>query len=104
MPQIKHIVLLKFKPETTDAKVEELFAELGRLADKLDGVLDFNWGKNNSQEGLDKGFTHGFVMTFRDDAGRDEYLPHPDHEVIKGKIFAELDGGFDGVHVLDWYG
>ena len=102
MPQIKHAVLVKFKSSTPPAKIDEVFAALEGLKDKIPGLLDFTGGPYSSEEGLNKGFTHGFVMTFVDAAARDGYLPHPDHEVVKQLIVPELDGGLDGVVAFDW--
>jgi len=102
MSTIKHVVLLRFKPEISQSKIDEIFAALAGLKDKIPGLLDFSGGPYSSDEGLNKGFTHGFVMTFADAASRDVYLPHPDHEVVKNIIFPELDGGLDGVVAFDW--
>ena len=102
MAQIKHAVLLKFQSSTTPAKLEGLMAALGGLCGKIPGLLDFSGGAYSSPEGLNKGFTHGFVMTFADAASRDGYLPHPEHEKVKNVIFPELDGGLDGVVAFDW--
>ncbi|MDO1502682.1 Dabb family protein [Winogradskyella maritima] len=38
----------------------------------------YEWGTNNSPEGLDKGFTHAFFLTFKSEEDRAIYLPHPD--------------------------
>lgn len=102
MSQVKHVVLLKFKSSITPAKIDEIFAALAGLVGKIPGLLDFSGGAYSSGEGLDKGFTHGFVMTFTDAASRDGYLPHPEHEKVKAIIFPELDGGLDGVVAFDW--
>ncbi len=102
MPQVKHVVLLKFKSTTTPQKVREMFAALDGLRGKIPGLLDFSGGPYSSGEGLNKGFTHGFVMTFADAQSRDTYLPHPEHEKVKQIIFPELDGGLDGVVAFDW--
>jgi hypothetical protein len=83
---LKHIALVKFKAGTSDNKIEELFLEIQRLKDRIPGIVDFTWGKNNSPEGLDQGFTHGFVMTMKDAAARDAYLPHPEHERVKAIV------------------
>ena len=40
----------------------------------------FEHGVDVSVENKQKGFTHGFVVTFRDEKGRDVYLPHPAHQ------------------------
>jgi hypothetical protein len=79
-----------------------LFGELAALTRSIPGLLDCFAGANSSAEGLAKGFTHGFVMTFRDAASRDAYLPHPEHEKVKQKLLALIDGGAAGVVVLDW--
>jgi hypothetical protein len=55
------------------------------------GILDYSWGANNSPEGLSQGFTHAFVMTFRDVAARDAYLPHPAHEKVKQQILPHVE-------------
>ena len=102
MTQVKHVVLLKFKAGLSQAKIDEIFAALDGLRGKIPGLLDFSGGAYSSDEGLNKGFTHGFVMTFTDAASRDAYLPHPEHEVVKKMIFPELDGGLDGVVAFDW--
>ena len=97
--QLRHIVLFKFKEEATKAQiknVEEAFAELPL---KIKEIKEFEWGLNNSPENLDKGFTHGFLLTFDSEAGRDIYLPHPDH-----KAFGEIVGPLlEDVFVLDYW-
>ena len=102
MPQIKHVVFVRFKASTSQQKVKQLFAALDGLRHKIPGLLDFSGGPYSSGEGLNKGFTHGLVMTFADAASRDAYQPHPEHEKVKALIFPELDGGVDGVVAFDW--
>lgn len=102
MPKIKHVVFLSFKADTPQAKLDEIFADLRGLQDKIPGILDFSGGPTVSVEGLERGHTHAFVMTFADTAARDNYLPHPDHEVVKAKILEVLAGGIGGVTVMDW--
>lgn len=102
MAQVKHVVLLRLKAGLQPAKVQEIFTALAGLQKKIPGILDFCWGPYSSHEGLNKGFTHGFIMTFASEAARDTYLPHPDHEVVKALILPELDGGLDGVVAFDF--
>lgn len=102
MPRVKHVVLLRVKPETPAGVLKELFEALAGLKHEIPGILDFSGGAYSSHEGLDKGFTHGFVMTFADEASRDAYLPHPAHEVVKAMVWKVLDGGLDGVVAFDW--
>lgn len=101
MPRVKHVVLLRFKPEATPHVLAELFSAVAALRHTIPGLLDVSWGANNSPEGQAKGFTHGFVMTFADVASRDGYLPHPTHETVKSMLLQWVDGP-SGVIVVDW--
>ncbi|MFM8743626.1 MAG: Dabb family protein, partial [Cytophagales bacterium] len=53
----------------------------------IPGITSFEYGVNNSPENLNKGFTHVYLLTFKDAQSRDSYLPHPEH-----KKFGELLG------------
>ena len=86
MTAIKHIVLLKFKPTTTEALIEDTFQNLAGLKGLIPGIAEFVGGPYSSPEGLNQGYTHGFVMTFDSPEARDAYLPHPEHERVKSKI------------------
>jgi len=96
---LRHIVLFKFKEDASEAeiaRVEEVFAD---LPDKISEIKDFEWGINNSPENLNKNFTHGFLLTFDSEEGRDIYLPHPDH-----KAFVEIVSPIlEDVFVLDYW-
>jgi hypothetical protein len=102
MSRVKHVVLLRFKREMPAEALTQLLASVDDLRYKIPGLLDVSAGSNSSSEGLAKRFTHGFVMTFADEASRDGYLPHPAHEVVKEQILHWIDGGADGVIVMDW--
>lgn len=91
MAKIKHVALIKFKEGTTEDQVQKAFDELMDLSESVPGVEDYVAGPNNSPEGLNKGYTHGFVMTFTDAASRDAYLPHPDHERVKASVLPLVD-------------
>jgi len=99
---ITHVVLLRVKKTVPAKEVERAFGAIGALKGRIHGILSYSWGPYSSPEGLHKGFTHGFVMTFTDAAARDAYLPHPEHEVVKSMVFELLDGGLDGVIAFDW--
>jgi hypothetical protein len=98
---ITHMVLLKVRKDVPKEKLDRVFAELAALKGKIPGLLSFSGGSYSSPEGLNRGFTHGFVMTFRDAAARDAYLPHPEHEKVKEFVLGVLDGGLDGVIAFD---
>ena len=95
---LRHVVLFKFKEGTTPEKIAEIEKAFAALPAKIPAIIDFEWGTNNSPEGHDQGYTHCFLVTFKDAAGREVYLPHPAH-----KEFVALAGPhFDAVHVVDY--
>ncbi|MGB1128761.1 MAG: Dabb family protein, partial [Haloferula sp.] len=73
------------KKDAPAEKIAELEKAFAALPEKIDTITDFEWGTNVSPEGHDKGFTHCFLVTFKDKAGLEVYLPHPAH-----KAFVEL--------------
>ncbi len=99
---VKHVVLLKFKKNTPPEKIKDLFTSLGNLRQHMRGILDFSAGACSSPEDLNRGYTHGFVMTFTDPATRDLYLPDPAHKAIVDQLLPELEGGINGVLAFDW--
>ena len=99
---IKHLVLLKFRSDVTGATIAGCFQALAALRGKVPGLVDFAGGPYSSPEGLQRGYTHGFVMTFESAASRDAYLPHPAHQAVAELIVGNLEGGLDGVVAFDF--
>ena len=91
MAEVKHIVLLKFKPGTTPQQVSGFFKKLAGLKGQIPGLKEFTGGSYSSPEGENKGYTDGFIMTFSDAAARDGYLPHPVHEKVKAEIVPHVE-------------
>ena len=77
---LRHVVLFAFKEGTPPEKVKEIEKAFAALPSKIPTICDFEWGTNNSPEGLNDGFTHCFLVTFKDDKGRAVYLPHKAHK------------------------
>lgn len=96
---LRHLVMFKFKPEVAPKKLDEINAAFRGLQNGIAEIQAFERGTNNSPEKLDKGFTHGYLVTFASEADRDAYLPHAEH-----KKFVELIGGsIDDVLVFDYW-
>lgn len=93
MSKVKHIALLKFKPETTEEQIQKIFDDLLDITESIPGIEDYVSGTNISQEGFDQGYTHGFITTFTDVAARDAYLVHPEHERVKKALLEQLATG-----------
>ena len=88
---IQHIVLLKFKPAVSEETIAGLFAQLAQLQPMIPGMTSFSGGPYTSDEGLNQGYTHGFIMTFIDAEARNHYLPHPEHQRVKTAILPAVE-------------
>jgi len=69
------------------------------LPSQIKEIKDFEWGKNNSPEGLNQGFTHCFFVTFASEKDREVYLPHPAHKAFIDVLKPHLDK----VLVIDYW-
>ena len=97
--QLRHVVLFKFKESATAADIKGVEEAFAALPAKIKEIRGFEWGTNNSPEGLDKGFTHCFFLSFDSEEDRAIYLPHPDH-----KAFGDVLGPhLDDVLVIDYW-
>lgn len=97
--QLRHVVLFKFKESATAGDIKKVEEAFSALPGKIPQIRDYEWGTNNSPEGLDKGFTHCFFLTFDSEEDRAVYLPHPDH-----KAFGAILGPYlEDVLVVDYW-
>jgi len=96
---LRHVVLFKFKDETTDEQVGQIERAFCALPDKVDAIYDFEWGTDVSVENRQQGFTHCFFVTFLSEEDRAKYIPHPAH-----KAFGEMLGPYlEKVLVIDYW-
>src|SRR5690606_3384332 len=79
---LRHVVLFKFKDDASPEDVKRVEQAFAALANKIKLIKDFEWGTNNSSEGLNQGLTHCFLVTFKTEKDRDAYLVHPDHKAF----------------------
>jgi hypothetical protein len=77
--QVKHMVVFKYKPETTPEQIKVASSAFKELRYKIPGIVSFEHGDNISAENKSKGFNHVYLLTFKNAAARDAYLPHPEH-------------------------
>jgi hypothetical protein len=77
---LRHIVMYKFKDEATPQQIQQVIDTFAALPGKIDAIAGFEHGPNVSPEGKSEGFTHCFVVTFRDEKSRDTYLTHAAHQ------------------------
>jgi hypothetical protein len=88
---LRHVVLFKFKDGTSKEQVEKIVTEFKALPKKIPGILEFEYGTNNSPEGLNDGLTHAFLVTFKSEKDREVYLPHAAHSAFVEILKPHLD-------------
>lgn len=79
---LRHVVLFGFKDSATPADITGIEQAFAALPDQIDLIVDFEWGTDVSVENISRGYTHCFFVTFRSEADRDAYLPHPAHRAF----------------------
>ncbi len=98
---LRHVVLFKFKDDITPEAVREIENAFAALPSKVEAIYDFEWGTDVSVENLADGFTHCFTVTFKSEADRAAYLPHPAHKEFGALL--RKDNRLDKVLVLDYW-
>jgi hypothetical protein len=96
---LRHAVFFKFKESASQADVREVEEAFGALPEQIPEIYEYEWGTNNSPEGLNKGFTHAFFVSFLSEADRDVYLPHPAHRAFVDILQPHLEDVF----VVDYW-
>lgn len=97
---LRHVVIFKFKEESSEEDVNKLNTAFNALADSIPVIKDFEWGLNDSPEDFHQGFTHCYLLTFASEEDRDSvYTPHPQHQAF----VASLQPHLEKVFVVDYW-
>lgn len=86
---LRHVVAFKFKESASKEDIKKVEDAFRALKPKIPQIVSLEAGTNNSPEGLNKGCTHGWILTFESEKDRDDYLVHPDHKEF-GKLVGPL--------------
>lgn len=76
---LRHVVCFQFKKEVSQERRSQAIEDFLDLKNQIPEIKKFEGGEDISVEGLSKGFTHCYVLTFESEADRDIYIPHPSH-------------------------
>ncbi len=98
---LRHAVFFQFKEESSEEDIQRVAEAFAALPSKIDTIVDFQWGTNNSPEGFDDGYTHCFLLSFKTAADRDAYIPHPAHA---GEFADVLRPHMKSAFVIDYWG
>jgi quinol monooxygenase YgiN len=92
--EFRHVVFFKFKAEATPEQVKEIEKAFAELPKKVPTITGYEWGLSESVEKLNDGYTHCFLVTFKDKAGLEAYLPHEAHKAFGAKLKPLLEKAF----------
>ena len=87
----RHVVIFKFKDDATKEQVTKIEKEFAALSKKIETITGYEWGTNVSPENHAQGYTHCFIVSFKDRAGLDVYLPHEAHKAFVEILLPVLD-------------
>jgi hypothetical protein len=91
MGLVRHMVICRFKEGTTTEKANDLLSLILKMKGRIPGIVGIEAGPYESPEGMNAGYTHGFLVTFESPAARDVYLPHPEHVVVRDALLPHID-------------
>jgi hypothetical protein len=98
---IRHIVLVNFQPDVSEADIAKIFAELHQIEGQLSGLLAITSGRSESPEQMESGYMHGFTVDFASWTDLQTYQDHPAHQALGAKLVANAVSGIDGILVFD---
>lgn len=77
---IKHLLMFRFKPGTTESDRESVIAELNSWPARFPTMRNWSLGRNVSER--DQTFTHAFSVEFENEADLKAYLASEHHETF----------------------
>jgi len=77
---LKHVVLFKFKPETTETEIAALAEGLGALPDVIKEIREFVFGRDIIHS--ERSYDFALVSLFDDLPAMQRYQVHPDHQKV----------------------
>ena len=78
---IKHIVMVKFKPEVSQQQQVEAMGKMGQALGQIPGVKNLTMGPALAVEGQPR-YSGVMLIDFDDEAKLKAYLDHPAHKAV----------------------
>ena len=95
---LTHLVMFKFKPDTTPEEVQQLADGLGALPEAIDDIREFRFGKDVLRS--ERSYDFGLVSSFDDRDALQRYQVHPEHQ----KVVAHVKAIAENVVAVDFEG
>jgi len=97
--KLLHVVSFKFKDSASPEAIKKVEEGFRALKEKIPTMVNLEWGTNVSKENHNKGFTHCFIVTFKNEKDRDGYIVNPDHQGFAKSLGRVLEDVF----VIDFW-
>jgi hypothetical protein len=95
---LNHIVMMKFKPETTEETIRDLEQALDQLPNKIHDIKMYEFGRDILRS--PRSYDFALVGLFANPAALDRYQKHPEHLPVVEKIKSMCENIF----TVDFYG
>lgn len=86
---IRHVVFLKFKPETTDDQIAAIEKGLGALPGVIPEIREYGFGRDIVHS--DRSCDFALVSAFDDMDAMKRYQVYPEHQAVLEKIRAACE-------------
>lgn len=81
---ITHVVLFKFKPETSPAERQQLADGLGGLPEQIEEIREFRFGTDFMHS--ERSYDFCLVSSFDDLDALQRYQVHPEHQKVVAHV------------------
>ncbi len=100
---IRHVVLYTYRSDIPDEVIAKVYQELDEISARLPGRISYTWGKYDSKEGRNQGYTHALVTDFADVAGQEAFLNDPVRLAFsKREVMPRMVNGAESVISFDF--
>ena len=93
---LNHIVLMKFKPDTSEEDVDRLAAMLDALPDTIIEIQTYEFGRDIARS--ERSYDFALVSGFANMEAMQRYQVHPDHQ----KVVAHIRAICDDIRAVDF--
>ncbi len=100
---IRHVVLYTYSSDVPESVIADIYDRLDKMSARLPGRLAYTWGKYESDEGRNKGYTHALVTDFVDEDAQKAFLLDPVRiEFSTREVIPRMVNGVDGIVSFDF--
>lgn len=93
---LHHIVLMKFKPDTSEADVDRLAAMLDALPETIIEIQTYEFGRDIARS--ERSYDFALVSGFANMEAMQRYQVHPEHQ----KVVAHIRAISDDIRAVDF--